>query len=286
MVKDLVYIYGEGTPYETVALDGVSFEIGDEEFVGLIGHTGSGKSTLVQHLNGLLKPKSGQIFVGGTEITARKKGLTNIRRKIGLLFQYPEYQLFEETVYKDVAFGPSNLGLSETEIDQRVREAMFLVGLDFTAMAERSPFELSGGQKRKAAIAGVIAMRPDVLILDEPTAGLDPRSHTDILDMLDKIRKSRGVIVILISHNMADVARMADKVIVMDGGKIALAGTPAEVFAQDEFLSAAGLGLPPITKFIREMRQKGAKIGSNPLTLDEAEEAIDAYLTTKRGAGA
>jgi energy-coupling factor transport system ATP-binding protein len=280
-VEDLVYVYGEGGPYETLALDGVSLEIADGEFVGLIGHTGSGKSTLVQHLNGLLKPKSGRIFVGDTEITAKGTKLTEIRRKIGLLFQYPEYQLFEETVYKDVAFGPLNLGLSEAEADQRVREALFLVGLDFETAAERSPFDLSGGQKRKAAIAGVIAMRPEVLILDEPTAGLDPKSQADVLEMLNKIRRGRGITIILISHNMGDVARMADRVVVMDKGKIVLNGAPAEVFSRDAFLLSIGLGLPPVAEFARKMRQRGAGIKGSPLTLDEAVEVIDRFLTDR-----
>ncbi|MDR2296595.1 MAG: energy-coupling factor transporter ATPase [Clostridiales Family XIII bacterium] len=281
-VKDLVYVYGAGTPYETLALDKVSLEIADGEFVGLIGHTGSGKSTLVQHLNGLLKPKSGQVFIGDAEISAKGAKLTDIRRRIGLLFQYPEYQLFEETVYKDIAFGPSNLGLSKEETDERVRESMSVVGLDFEAFAQRSPFELSGGQKRKAVIAGVIAMRPEVLILDEPTAGLDPRSQKDVLEMLEGIKERRRVIVILISHNMGDIARMADRVIVLDKGRVVLSGSPAEVFAHEELLCAIGLGLPPVTELMRGLRLGGVAVEGSPLHMDEAEELLDRYLKGER----
>jgi energy-coupling factor transport system ATP-binding protein len=277
-VKDLVYVYGEGTPYETLALDKVSLEIADGEFLGLIGHTGSGKSTLVQHLNGLLKPKSGRVFIGDAEISAKGAKLTDIRRKIGLLFQYPEYQLFEETVYKDIAFGPANLGLSAAETDERVRESMAVVGLDFETFAQRSPFELSGGQKRKAVIAGVIAMRPEVLILDEPTAGLDPRSQEEVLEMLEGIKRDRRVIVILISHNMGDIARMADRVVVLDKGRVVLAGSPAEVFAHEEFLRSIGLGLPPVTELMRSLRLGGVHAEGSPLHIDEAEELLDRYL--------
>ncbi|MDR2132731.1 MAG: energy-coupling factor transporter ATPase [Clostridiales Family XIII bacterium] len=277
-VENIVYIYGEGTPYETVALNGVSLEIADGEFVGLIGHTGSGKSTLVQHLNGLLKPKSGRVFVGGAEIGAKGAKPVEIRKKIGFLFQYPEYQLFEETVYKDIAFGPTNLGLSKEETDERVRESMAVVGLDFDAFAQRSPFDLSGGQKRKAVIAGVIAMRPEVLILDEPTAGLDPRSQRDVLEMLERIKADRRVIVILISHNMGDVARVADRVVVLEKGRVALSGSPAEVFAHEEFLDSIGLGLPPVTELMRRLRLGGVDVEGSPLDVDEAEELLDRYL--------
>ncbi|MDR1246745.1 MAG: energy-coupling factor transporter ATPase [Clostridiales Family XIII bacterium] len=280
-VKDLVHVYGEKSPYETPALDKVSFEIADGEFIGLIGHTGSGKSTLVQHLNGLLKPKSGQVFIGDAEISAKGAKLTDIRRKIGLLFQYPEYQLFEETVYKDIAFGPANLGLSKDDTDDRVRESMSTVGLDFDTFAQRSPFELSGGQKRKAVIAGVIAMRPEVLILDEPTAGLDPKSQRDMLDMLLNIKESRRVTVILISHNMDDVVRIADRIIVLEKGRVALDGPPAEVFAHEEFLTSIGLGLPLAAEFMRELRIRGVDIEGGALTADEAEESLSRYLKAK-----
>jgi energy-coupling factor transport system ATP-binding protein len=280
-VKDLVHVYGEKSPYETLALDRVSFEIADGECMGLIGHTGSGKSTLVQHLNGLLKPKSGQVFIGDAEISAKGAKLTDIRRKIGLLFQYPEYQLFEETVYRDIAFGPSNLGLSKEDTDERVRESMDTVGLDFDAFAQRSPFELSGGQKRKAVIAGVIAMRPEVLILDEPMAGLDPKSQRDMLDMFLNIKAGRGVTLILISHNMDDIARMADSVIVLEKGRVALSGSPAEVFAHEELLASIGLGLPSAAEFMRELRLRGVDIEGGALTADGAEELLDRYLAAK-----
>ena len=216
IVKNLTHVYNPGLPHESVALDDVSFEINDGEFVGIIGHTGSGKSTLLQHLNGLIKATSGNIIIDDTDITDSKVSLLDIRKKIGLVFQYPEYQLFEETVEKDVAFGPKNLGLSEEEISERVKEAINLVGLDFENLKDKSPFDLSGGQKRRVAIAGVVAMKPQVLVLDEPTAGLDPKAHKDVLDMAKSIHKHEGNITILVSHNMADVARLCDKVLVMD----------------------------------------------------------------------
>ncbi|MDR3242646.1 MAG: energy-coupling factor transporter ATPase [Clostridiales Family XIII bacterium] len=281
-VEDLVYVYSEGLPYETLALDGVSFEIADGEFIGVIGRTGSGKSTLIQHLNGILKPKSGRVFVGDAEITAKGVKLAEIRRKIGLVFQYPEYQLFEETVYKDVAFGPVSLGLSQRETDRRVREALSLVGLDFSEFSERSPFELSGGQKRRAAIAGVLSMKPEVLILDEPTAGLDPGSHMDILNMIGEIRRREGVVVILVSHNMNDIARLSDRIFVMNEGKIALSGAPAEVFAHDEFLASIGLRLPPVAEMMRKLRLRGVDIPEGVLTIDEAERALEGFLRRAR----
>ena len=215
-VKGLTHIYSEGLPHESVALENVSFNVEDGQLVGVIGHTGSGKSTLVQHLNGLLRPKSGTIVVGDVDITADGVVMRDIRRKIGLVFQYPEYQLFEETVAKDVAFGPGNLGLSQEETEQRVKEAIQMVGLDYDAVKNVSPFELSGGQKRRVAIAGVIAMKPEILILDEPTAGLNPKAHDDILAMVRAIHEQEKNIIFLISHNMNDIAAMADKVIVMD----------------------------------------------------------------------
>ena len=225
-VKGLTHIYNEGLPHESVALEDVTFSAEDGQFVGIIGHTGSGKSTLVQHLNGLLKPKSGTITVGGTDITADGVVMRDIRRKIGLVFQYPEYQLFEETVAADVAFGPANLGLSEEETDARVKEAIERVGLDYEQVKNVSPFDLSGGQKRRAAIAGVIAMKPEILILDEPTAGLNPKAHADILKMVETIHEQENNIIFLISHNMNDIARMSDKVLVIDHGKLVMDGTP------------------------------------------------------------
>ncbi len=277
-VNNLTHIYSKGLPQESIALNDVTFSAGDGEFIGIIGHTGSGKSTLVQHLNGLLKPDSGSIIVGDTDITGPGIVMRDIRKKIGLVFQYPEYQLFEETVEKDVAFGPRNLGLDEAEIEERVREAIELVGLDYEWIRERSPFDLSGGQKRRVAIAGVIAMKPEVLILDEPTAGLDPKAHRDVLDMVEKIHDHEKNIIILVSHNMNDIARLADKVLVMDGGKLAMQGTPEEVFAEEEKLESIGLALPQSAQLMKLAREKGLDIEGSFLTLDEVEETLYNYL--------
>ncbi len=279
-VENLTHIYNKGLAYETVAVDDVSFEIPDGMFVGIIGHTGSGKSTLIQHLNGLLKPNSGKIYVGDTDITEKKVTMTDIRKRIGLVFQYPEYQLFEETVALDVAFGPKNLGLSEEEIDERVREAMALVDMPYHEFAERSPFELSGGQKRRIAIAGVIAMRPQVLILDEPTAGLDPRSHKDILDMVMSVKGKTDNTVILISHNMDDIAELADLVMVMHEGKIVKQGTPVEVFSEGEYLKSIGLGIPFATDLAGHLKEKGFDLQKEVLLLDELEEQIYERLSS------
>ncbi len=277
-VNNLTHIYSEGLPQESKALDDVTFTAEDGQFVGIIGHTGSGKSTLVQHLNGLLKPSSGTIIVGDTDITAPGVAMNDIRKKIGLVFQYPEYQLFEETVEKDVAFGPKNLGLDDEEIAGRVKTSLELVGLDYEDVRERSPFDLSGGQKRRVAIAGVVAMNPEVLILDEPTAGLDPKAHQDVLDMVVKIHETSNVIIILVSHNMNDIAKLADKVLVMDGGKIAMQGTPEEVFAQHEKLTSIGLALPHSAELMRQAADKGLPFEGSFLTLDDVEEKIYDYL--------
>ncbi len=274
VAENLNYVYNKGQPDETYALRDVSFSVEDGEFTGIIGHTGSGKSTLIQHLNGLLRPDSGRIFIDGYEITAKDAVMRDIRRKVGLVFQYPEYQLFEETVEKDVAYGPKNMGLPSEEIQVRVREALALTGLDYDLFAARSPFELSGGQKRRVAIAGVLAMRPDVLILDEPAAGLDPQSHSEILSMIGRIREERGVTVLLVSHNMDDVARLCDRVLVMDGGKLLLSGTPREVFSRADILQAAGLGLPAAADLIRRMREMGADIDGDVLFPREAAERV------------
>ncbi len=277
-VKNISHIYSEGLPHESVALFDISFDISDGEFVGIIGHTGSGKSTLLQHLNGLLKPKTGQIVVGGVDITAGKVSMIDVRRRTGLVFQYPEYQLFEETVAKDVAFGPTNLGLSPEEIEIRVEEALGLVGLDYQEFKEKSPFDLSGGEKRKVAIAGVIAMKPEVLILDEPTAGLDPKAHRDILNMIENIHDHEKNITILVTHKMDDVARLADKVMVMESGKLVMNGTPTEIFSRKEELQAMGLSIPEATELISELRDCGMNLDTNVLTLEQAEEALVAYL--------
>lgn len=281
-VKELTHIYSEGLPHESVALEDVSFKAEDGQLVGIIGHTGSGKSTLVQHLNGLLKPKRGQIIVSGTDITADGVVMREIRRKIGLVFQYPEYQLFEETVARDVAFGPANLGLSPEEIDVRVQEAIEMVGLDYHAVKNISPFDLSGGQKRRVAIAGVIAMKPEVLILDEPTAGLNPKAHADILQMVQMIHEREKNIVFLVSHNMNDIARMSDQVLVMDHGKVAMNGTPAAVFSQERQLKAMGLALPDSMEIVSQLRAAGLDIEGSCLTIDEAADEIARTLGKNR----
>ncbi len=277
-VKGLTHIYNEGLPHESVALEGVTFSAQDGQLVGIIGHTGSGKSTLVQHLNGLLKPKSGSIVVGGTDITSDGVVMRDIRKKIGLVFQYPEYQLFEETVAKDVAFGPANLGLSEAEIDECVKEAIEMVGLDYEKVKNVSPFELSGGQKRRAAIAGVIAMKPEVLILDEPTAGLNPKAHADILNMVETIHRKSKNIIFLVSHNMNDIARMSDKVLVMNHGRLVMDGTPAEVFSREEELKSMGLALPDSMEIMMRLEKAGMDINTDCLTMDEAAEEIAKVL--------
>ena len=277
-VKGLTHIYSEGLPHESVALENVSFNVEDGQLVGVIGHTGSGKSTLVQHLNGLLRPKSGTIVVGDVDITADGVVMRDIRRKIGLVFQYPEYQLFEETVAKDVAFGPGNLGLSQEETEQRVKEAIQMVGLDYDAVKNVSPFELSGGQKRRVAIAGVIAMKPEILILDEPTAGLNPKAHDDILAMVRAIHEQEKNIIFLISHNMNDIAAMADKVIVMDRGQVAMDGTPAQVFSRGEELKAMGLALPDSMELVARLRRAEMDIDTSCLTMEQAADEIAKVL--------
>jgi energy-coupling factor transport system ATP-binding protein len=277
-VRNLKYTYNPGMPGETLALDDVSFEVHDGETIGIIGHTGSGKSTLLQHLNGLIKPDSGHVYVDGQCITDGSTKLTEIRRKVGLVFQYPEYQLFEETVAKDIAFGPRNTGLPEDQLEKRVRAAMSIVGLDYDEIGEVSPFELSGGQKRRVAIAGVVAMRPSVLILDEPTAGLDPAAHNEILSMIETINASMNMIIIFVSHNMADVAKLSDRVLVMDKGKIAMQGTPREVFSHEDELSAMGLGVPPVRDILRQIKEAVPEFESDALTAEEAAEDIRRYF--------
>ena len=290
-VKNINHIYRKGLPEESIALDDVSLNIDDNELVGIIGHTGSGKSTLVQHLNGLLKPSSGEIFVDGVNLTDSKISMIDVRKKVGLVFQYPEYQLFEETVEKDIAFGPKNLGLDESEIQRRVEESMELVGLNYSEFSQKSPFDLSGGQKRRVAIAGVIAMKPKVLILDEPTAGLDPQTHQDILKMIKNIHKSEGNITIFISHNMNDIADICDKVVVMDDGKCLMMDTPKNVFAESDKLKSIGLDLPDITQLLLDLHGKRKEregfrpgtskdeedadaVGNGVFSIDEAEEII------------
>lgn len=277
-VKELTHIYSEGLPHEATAIKDVSFRAEKGELVGIIGHTGSGKSTLAQHLNGLLKPKSGRIIVNGTDITAPGVVMRDIRKKIGFVFQYPEYQLFEETVAKDVEFGPLNLGMSEEEAAACAREAVELVGLDYNRVKNLSPFELSGGQKRRVAIAGVVAMKPEVLILDEPTAGLNPRAHDDILSMVKAIHGKENNIVFLISHNMNDIAQMADRVLVMDHGRLIMNGTPAEVFSRADEIKEMGLALPDSKEIAVRLRESGFDITGECLTMEETADEIAGIL--------
>ena len=274
IVENLTHVYMKGSPFEAVALDDVSFEIQDGEFVGLIGHTGSGKSTLVQHLNGLLKPTKGRIIVDGIDITEKSKSTKWLRQHVGLVFQYPEHQLFEETVYLDIAFGPKNLNLPDDEVEKRVREAMDLVGLDYESLKDRSPFEISGGQRRRVAIAGVLAMKPKVLILDEPTAGLDPRGRDEILGQIKDLHRERGLTIILVSHSMEDIAKLVDRIIVMNNSRVALMGTPEEVFSHVDELHAMGLGIPQITHVIRGLRERGMDVPENIYTVEQAAAAI------------
>lgn len=277
-VRDLSHTYSAGTPFQHDAVKHMSFSVEKGEFLGIIGHTGSGKSTLIQHLNGLLRPTSGEILLDGTNIWQDKKTTRESRFRVGLVFQYPEYQLFEETVAKDVAFGPSNLGLTAEEVDERVREAIELVGLDYDKVKNLSPFDLSGGQKRRAAIAGVIAMKPEVLILDEPTAGLNPKAHADILSMVEKIHESEKNIIFLVSHNMDDIARMSDKVLVMDHGKLMMDGTPEEVFSHGGELKKMGLALPASMEIAAQLRENGFAVGGTCLTMEETADGIAEVL--------
>ena len=275
IVKNLTYIYDEGMPFASKAIDDISFEIKDNDFVGLIGHTGSGKSTLIQHLNGLLKPSSGQIIVNGFNITDKDLNLTEIRKRVGIVFQYPEYQLFEETVEKDIAFGPGNLGLDEEEISKRVRKSMEAVGLDYETYKDKSPFDLSGGQKRRVAIAGVIAMNPEVLILDEPTAGLDPGGREEIFNLIKKLHRDNNITIILSSHSMDDMAKLAQTIIVMNHGKIEFMGTPREVFTSHAArLREIGLDVPQVLELATKLRNKGFDIRPDVLTVEEIKDEI------------
>ena len=258
-VKNLTHIYSAGTPFEHKAVDNMNFSVERGEFIGIIGHTGSGKSTLMQHLNGLLKPTSGQVLLDGVDIHHDKKFTRQARFRVGLVFQYPEYQLFEETVYKDIAFGPKNMGLKPDEIDRRVREAAKLVGLTEKQL-EVSPFDLSGGQKRRVAIAGVIAMEPEVLILDEPTAGLDPASRAEILENIETYRKTKNATIMMVSHSMNDVARLTERLLVLCGSKIAMDGAPAEVFTRADELLEMGLDIPDITRVFLRLKQMGLPV--------------------------
>ncbi|WP_368489069.1 energy-coupling factor transporter ATPase [Clostridium sp. BJN0013] len=273
-IENLTHIYMKNSPFEKKALDDVNIEIKDGEFVALIGHTGSGKSTLIQHINGLLKPDSGKIIVDGVDITEKKINLSFIRKKIGLVFQYPEYQLFEETIEKDIAFGPKNLGLSDDDINNRVKRAMNIVGLKYEEYKDRSPFDLSGGQKRRVAIAGVVAMEPRVLILDEPTAGLDPKGRDDILGEIKSLQKEYKLTIILVSHSMEDVAKLADRIIVMHNGRCILDGSPVQVFKEIDTLESVGLAVPQVTYMVRKLKHEGINISEDIFTIEQAKEEI------------
>lgn len=277
-IENLTHVYMPKTPFETIALDNINLELEEGKFYALIGHTGSGKSTLIQHLNGLLKPTSGKIIVDGMDITDKKTVMSEVRKKVGLVFQYPEYQLFEETIEKDIAFGPKNLGLSEEEVLKRVKRAMEMVGLDYEKYKDLSPFEISGGQKRRVAIAGVVAMEPKVLILDEPIAGLDPRGRDAILHQLKKLHEEYRHTVILVTHSMEDVADVAEEVIVMSDAKIMMKGTPREVFTRIDMLEEVGLGAPQITYLMSALKAKGIPVREDIFTVAEAREEIRKYL--------
>ena len=271
-VQNLTHIYSVGTPFEHKALDNMNFSVERGEFIGIIGHTGSGKSTLMQHLNGLLKPTSGKVLLDGKDIWSDKKLTRQARFRVGLVFQYPEYQLFEETVYKDIAFGPRNMGLSKEEIDRRVREAAGFVGLT-DAQLEVSPFDLSGGQKRRVAIAGVIAMEPEVLILDEPTAGLDPVGREEILANIESYRRAKNATIMMVSHSMNDVARLTDRLLVLNGSHIAMDGTPGEVFTHAWELEDMGLDIPEVTRVFMRLKELGLPV-SPVYTMDQAVAAL------------
>jgi len=273
-IENLTHVYMEGTPFEKKAIEKINVSINDGEFIALIGHTGSGKSTLIQHINGLLKPHSGKIVIDGADITDKKVKLADIRKKVGLVFQYPEYQLFEETIEKDIAFGPRNLGLSEDEILLRVKKAMNIVGLDYETYKDKSPFDLSGGQKRRVAIAGIVAMEPKVLILDEPTAGLDPKGREEILSKIKSMHDEYKMTILLVSHSMEDVAKVADRIIVMHKGKCILDGSPSKVFREIDTLESVGLAVPQVTYLVRALRQRGFDISQDVFTIEQAKQEI------------
>ena len=278
--ENLTYVYGEGTPFRKIAVDNVNLDIDEGEIVGIIGHTGSGKSTLIQHFNGLLKPTSGKVFIDGEELFKDKSRLKEIRFKVGLVFQYPEHQLFEETVYKDIAFGPKNMGLDDCEIDRRVRETARLVGLK-EELLEKSPFELSGGQKRRVAIAGVMAMEPKVLILDEPTAGLDPRGRDRILGLIKEYHAEKGTTVLLVSHSMEDVAKTVSKILVMNDAKVFMYSDRSSVFAKAEELTAMGLTVPQVTKVFDRLKNMGVDFEDEVFSVDYAKNLVMRLLEKK-----
>ncbi len=279
IVDNVTYIYGKGTPFEKIALKGVSVTINEGEFVGIIGHTGSGKSTLVQHLNGLIHPTEGVVTINGVDAAGKTEDVKKMRHKVGMVFQYPEHQLFEETIAADIAFGPRNLGLTEEEIDKRVREAMAFVGLDYDTYATRSPFHLSGGQMRRVAIAGVVALNPDYLVLDEPSAGLDPFGREEIFGEIMRLHKEKGITVVLVSHNMEDISKMATRLLVVDDGKILLDGKPLDIFMNHrEELQTAGVDVPPVSMLMDYLAQRGLPVSRSVITTADAAKAIENAL--------
>ena len=280
-IENLSYVYMPKTPFEKKALDNVNLEIRDGEFLAVIGHTGSGKSTLIQHLNGLLHPTEGKIYVDGTDITAKDVKLVDIRKQVGLVFQYPEYQLFEETIEKDISYGPSNLGLDKEEILRRVKKSMEMVGLDYNEYKDISPFDLSGGQKRRVAIAGVIAMEPKVLILDEPTAGLDPKGRDDILEQIKILHEKYKMTIILVSHSMEDVGKMAERIIVMNNGNIELEGKPSKVFKEIDTLERIGLAVPQVTYLMRELNRRGFNVSEEVYTIEQGKAELLKILSSR-----
>ena len=276
--KNVSFVYGEKTPFEKLALDNIDLTIKKGEFVGIIGHTGSGKSTLIQHFNGILKPTSGDVFIGDMNTKDKELAKSGLRYKIGLVFQYPEYQIFEETIEKDIAFGPKNMGLSEEEVTERVKEAMEIVGLDYEAKKDKSPFEISGGQKRRVAIAGILAMKPDILILDEPTAGLDPKGRDELFFQIKRLYEKNNITIVLISHSMEDVAKLVNRIIIMKNGHIHLDKSTKEAFSDVDDLKRVGLNVPQITELMDILRKKGHHFSKNILTVDEAFNEIKREL--------
>lgn len=279
ILNNVSYVYGEHTPFRKEALKRINLTINEGDFVGIIGHTGSGKSTLVQHLNGLLHPTTGQVTIDGVDAALKTEEAKLMRHKVGMVFQYPEHQLFEETIAQDIAFGPKNLGLSADEVDARVREAMDFVGLDYETYANRSPFQLSGGQMRRVAIAGVVALNPSYLILDEPSAGLDPFGREEIFQKIIDLHAKKGITVVLVSHNMEDISRMANRLIVIDNGKIQLDGKPIDIFMNKrQELQSAGVDVPPVSKLVEYLRDRGLPVSQQVISVDDAVKAIEVAL--------
>ena len=279
ILDSVSYVYGEHTPFRKEALKEINLTINEGDFVGIIGHTGSGKSTLVQHLNGLLHPTAGKVTINGVDAALKTEEAKLMRHKVGMVFQYPEHQLFEETIAQDIAFGPKNLGLSDSEVDERVREAMDFVGLDYETYANRSPFQLSGVQMRRVAIAGVVALNPSYLILDEPSAGLDPFGREEIFQKIIDLHAKKGITVVLVSHNMEDISRMANRLIVIDNGQIQLDGKPIDIFMNKrKELQAAGVDVPPVSKLVEHLRDRGLPVSQQVISVDDAVKAIEVAL--------